>query len=103
MWAKLPKGHCFAWSDLRAGHGEAGATEAVPGTLSCSTGCLLNLGQVERTRTGWGKGNVNGEPGQLGAQRDPEKARNRLWASFDIQNNPVKGTRQRSQALPATW
>lgn len=34
MWAKQLTGHGFALCDPQAGHGEAGAAEAISGTLS---------------------------------------------------------------------
>lgn len=57
MWAKQLKGHRFALCDLWAGPGEAGAAEAVSGTLSYSRGHLPNSRQVKvlGERMGGGK------------------------------------------------
>ena len=74
MWAKQLKGHCSALCDLRAGHEEAGAAEAISGTLSCSRGYLPNVGQVKVMGTGWEEANVNGDAGQPGGQERPRKS-----------------------------
>lgn len=83
MWAKQLKGHCFALHDLWAGHGEAGAAEAIARTLSCSRQCLPNLGQVKVGR-GWERVNIKGDARPLEDKRekDAEKARNRIWVSL---------------------
>lgn len=71
----------LALHDPRAGHGEPRAAKATAGTLSCSRGCLPNLGYVTVER-GWDGVNIRADARHLGATRDTEKPRNRIWASL---------------------
>ena len=83
MWAKQPKGHRFALRDPWAGRGEAGAVEAVPGTLGCPGGHLISL--IWGGRRYWGRGwegaDVKGDTPlgipKLEPKRDSEKGRDR--------------------------